>query len=261
MEVTRTSPRPDVLPERDRKIPRPTPRGTSYPDRLPPVRTAVLACPQCNVYFTMCNVHFTMPVPVASLASPWPLGNSKEPSRAMEPRAVADAIRHCGPPGHRPQPTGRGRRQHGQPGGLAGRHATGRGLDRPRHASPLRTPGQRPEGAGRHPAEQRPVGLAHPQIHQDSRQGPLQVGQRPGRSCLSVVTVPPSGVRTGTPSGKSARAFASSPGPIPNTSPASKLCAIPQAAAARSLPAAPQLPPVSRHVPACRAPGASRRHD
>ena len=44
-------------------------------------------------------------------------GNVKEPSRAIEPRAVADAIRHRGPPGHRPQPTGRGRRQHGQPGG------------------------------------------------------------------------------------------------------------------------------------------------
>ena len=31
MAVTRTSPRPDVLPERREKIPRPTPRGTAYP--------------------------------------------------------------------------------------------------------------------------------------------------------------------------------------------------------------------------------------
>ena len=46
----------------------------------------------------------------------------------------------------------------GQPWGQSRSHATGRGLDRPRHASPLRTASQRQKGAGRHPSGRRQVG-------------------------------------------------------------------------------------------------------
>ena len=78
-------------------------------------------------------------------------GRFRDASKAVQPRAVADAIRQRAAVGIRTA----GHRLRARaavsmvsPGGLVGRHATRRGMYRPHSVavSPLRTPGQHGQG-------------------------------------------------------------------------------------------------------------------
>ena len=81
--------------------------------------------------------------------------------------------------GHLQQPPGRRRRVDGVKARRLSRRAAGRGVDRPRHARPLRTPSQRKARAGRHPPQRRPMGLAAPPWGPEPLASPARGHARP----------------------------------------------------------------------------------